>query len=374
MKINDFKKLEQRINGQDFNQGYKTINIVMITLSYFGHLASIFLAYFMISKVLSGAMTDNPIAVFISSIIILSGIELLKRDIFDKFSISYLKSKGFTKDVLPLFILSALIISISFYSSVSGAKEFSSKSKELETNKKDILLHYKDSVSLVYNDKIKVIEDEVKLTKSKIESKDKEQTDIESIQPINRQQRTRISDLKSEKTVLRTDISKLEDNISDIKKELSDNIISKETELSTDTNEKKDDNSKNSFMFVILSSMIEIMILAGVFFSEYYKFRSYREFRDKIERDPNYQKWMLYDSMLNIVYSTDMNVNSKLTSNKNISEMCKLNDLIVLPKDVTDFLKVSISLNIIKSSGSARYISKQRDVAFEILKKHFNVE
>ena len=93
MKIQDYKVLEKKINNQNFNEGYKTVNFVLLVLSWFGHLASIFLAYFMLSKIISTAMTDNQVAVFISSIIILSGIEHLKRDIFDKFSIQYLKLK-----------------------------------------------------------------------------------------------------------------------------------------------------------------------------------------------------------------------------------------------------------------------------------------
>ena len=50
MKISEFKKLEKKINEQNFNQGYKTINAVMTVLSYFGHVASIFLAYFKIGR------------------------------------------------------------------------------------------------------------------------------------------------------------------------------------------------------------------------------------------------------------------------------------------------------------------------------------
>ncbi len=42
MKIEDFKKLEKKINNQNFNEGYKIINIFMTTLSWFGHFASIF--------------------------------------------------------------------------------------------------------------------------------------------------------------------------------------------------------------------------------------------------------------------------------------------------------------------------------------------
>lgn len=374
MKLADYKKLEQKINGQDFNQGYKTINIVMTVLSYFGHIASIFLAYFMLSKILAGSMTDNPIAVFIASLIILTGLELLKRDIFDKFSIQHLKTKSFGKDVMPLFLLSIFIIGISFYSSISGAKEFSSKAKELETDKKEILTHYKDSVTLVYNDKVKILEDEIKVIKNKVDIKDKEQTEIEAIQPLNRQQKTRIKDLKDEKSILRLDISKIEGDVINTKTELTTVIKAKEDELSAETDEKKEDNGKNSFMFVIISTLIELVILAGVYFSEYYKFRSYREFRSKIERDPNYQKWMMYDSILSVIYGDDAKVNDKLSSNKNLIEMCKLNDVLVLPKDITDFLKLAINLNIIKASGSARYIAKQKDIAFEILKNHFNIQ
>jgi hypothetical protein len=67
-------------------------------------------------------------------------------------------------------------------------------------------------------------------------------------------------------------------------------------------------------------------------------------------------------------------MNQKLPSNKAIIDMCKVNDMIVLNKDIMDFLKVISNLGIIKVSGSAKYINKQRDLAFDILKNHFGVE
>lgn len=373
MKIQEYKKLEESINEQDFNKSYKNIDRVMFVLSIFGHLASIFLAYFMLSKILSAAMTDNHIAVFVACFIILTGIELLKRDIFTKFSFQYLKVKSFGKDVMPLFLLSTLIIGISFYSSISGAQEFSSKSVQLEENKKEIIQQYKDSVTNVYNLKITDINNEIKVNKDKIDKKDKEQTELESVQPLSSQQRNRVRDLKEEKRLLREEDSKLETNITSLNTELAENIKAKEEELTKDTDSKKDDNSKNSFLFVIISTIIELTILAGVYFNKYYKFRSYTEFRSKIDRDPNYQKWIMYESILDVMYSKDSRLNDKLPSNKNIVEMCKLNDLVILPKDMSDFMKLMINLNIIKSSGSARYIAKQRDLAFETLKSHFNI-
>lgn len=373
MKIQDYKKLEQKINSQNFNEGYKTINIVLVALSWFGHFASIFLAYFMLSKILSGAMTDNQIAVFIASIVILSGVELLKRDIFDKFSIQYLKLKSIQK-VLPLFILSVLIVGISFYSSISGAAEFASKEKQLETDKELVLTQYSDSLNKI-NDSVFVVKDvEIKDLKSKLDLKDKEQTEIESMQPLTRQQRQRVADLKKEKEVLRTDIDKIETSKKQLTEETQAKIKQKEKDLSSKTDEKKKDNSKNTIAFVIVSTLIELTILAGVYFNEYYKFRSYREFREKLEKDPNYQKFLLYEQILQVVYPEDMRMNQKISPTKSIIDMCKVNDLIVLNKDITDFFKVMTNLGIIKISGNTKYINKQRDLAFEILQKHFGVE
>jgi hypothetical protein len=374
MKINEFKKLEQKINGQNFNQGYKNINTIMFLLSIFGHFASIFLAYFALSKVLSGVIENNQIAVFIASVVMLGGLELLKRDIFDKFSIQYLKIKAFTKDVLPLFILSASIVCLSFYASIHGAQEFSSKEKVIEQNQKETVNQFADSLTKVYDVKLASVDTEIKTTKDKIESKDKEQTELEAIQPPTRSARQRVKDLKDEKVTLRDDITKLESSKKDIQAELDAKLKEHEATISADTEEQKKDNSSNSLAFVLISTLIELVILAGVYFNEYYKFRSYREFRDKLEKDPNYQKWLLYDQMLNIVYQEDVKMNQKLPANKSIADMCKVNDIIVMPKDITDFLKVMNNLGIIKTSGSTRYINKQRDLAFEILRKHFNIQ
>jgi hypothetical protein len=378
MKISEFKKLEEKINGQNFSQSYKNINIVLNILSYFGNLASIFLAYFFMAGVISGPLSDSPVAVFLASVIILAGVELLKRDIFDKFSVSYLRTKTLGKATLPLFLFSFLIISASFYSSLTGAKEFSSKEKQIEQVKEDDIKIYSDSLTKVYDAKIKPIEKDIESYTLKIEEKDKEQAIInQALQDkgsLNRSQRERNRQLAEEKTYLDGKISESETKISKLKSELKSEVSEYEEERSKDTDSEKKDNSKNSLIFVILSTIIEFVILGGVFFNEYYKFRSYREFRDKIDRDPNYQKWMLYDEILKIIYSEEAKVGEKLASNKAMIEMCKINGVVVLPKDMVNFLKIINSLGIIKSSGSSRYINKQRELSFEVLKKHFNIE
>lgn len=372
MTTNEFKKLEKKITGYDFNQSYKNINVIMTILSYFGHITSIFLAFFFMSKIIAGAI-DNTVVIFISSIIILAGLELLKRDVFDKFSIQSLKDSGVTKAVIPLLLTSIFLVSASFYATVTGAKEFSSKSQKIEKNKKEIITKYSDSLTISYDGKIKPIEEEIKSVKELIKSKDDEQTALSEISTLNRVQRQRINDLKEEKKSLKSDLEKLESNINDIKTERDGKIAKFEQETNKEKDTELKDNSRNSFLFAILSTIIELVILGGIFFNEYYKFRSYREFRNKIEKDTNYQKWLLYDQILSILITDETRMNEKLISNKAIIDICKVNDIIVLPKDLTDFLKVLTGLGIVKASGSVKYIAKTRDVAQEKLRKHFNI-
>jgi len=363
MKYDEYKKLEESINNQNFNKNYKTINIVLKILSYFGHIASIFLAYFMLSKVIEGAMTGNIIVAGGASVVLLSGLELLKRNMFDRFSISYLKLKGITKEVLPLFLISLTMISLSFYATINGASEFSSKSVEIEVKVKETIKTYNDSLTKVYSGEIKGLEDSFK-------SKDEILTNLQNLaltQRLSKDQRTTISDLSQQK-------KDIQQQVLDKKTELVNKIKEHQEEVTTESTSKKEDNSKNTIMFVILSSLIELIILAGVFFNEYYKFRSYNEFRNKLEKDPGYQKWLLYDQILNVIYTDDIKMNQKLPSNRAIIDMCMANGIVVLPKDLTDFLKVITNIGIVKSSGSSKYINKTKDLAEEYLRKQYNIE
>ena len=374
MKISDFDKLEKKLNGQNFHESYGNINKVMTGLSYFGHIASIFLAFFMLKKILLGVM-DNEIIVYIVTVIILSAIELLKRDIFHKFSVLYLKLRSFTKDVLPLFFLSITIIGISFYSSIKGASEYSDLADKIEQTKIDNNKSYEDSLTKSFTAKeIKPFEIEIKEEKELFKSKDEKLDILKSKTKLSKDERVTRDDLKLEKKESDDRISVLEQKINEKKESLKSLIQKHHLESEKETKKKKSDNSSNSIAFILFSTLIEISILAGVYFNDYYDVRSYREKRVQLEKDPNFQKWKLYNQILEVVYTEDTKMNQKLPSNKGIIDLCKMNDIIVLPKDMTNFLKTMASLGIIKSSGSIKYISKTREQSFESLSKHYGVE
>lgn len=374
MDLNKFKELEQTIKGENFATEYKNINWVMLGLSLFGNIASIFLAYFLLSQILSAAIIDNPVLVTISSIILLSGLELLKRDVFQKLSTKLISNNGFHKAAMPLLVVAIVVVSFSFYATISGAKEFSSKSEEIEKVAEVDTKKFSDSLTNVYNFKISEKESEIKAIKNKIDAKDAEQTSLEAVQPLTPAQRSRVRDLRSEKEILRSDVEKADTSIAQLKRELNNNIQDYETKVSADANKAKDENKSNTLLFVAISSLIEIIILAGVYFNRYYKIRTYREFKQKLDKDPNFQKWILYDSILDLIYNPDTKINDKLPSTKNIAELMKLNGTNMLPRDVTDFVKVLSSLSILRTSGGSKYIGKSKETAKEILKSHFNIK
>jgi hypothetical protein len=373
MKLSEYKKLEDKVKNNNFYKNYANINKVMFGMSIFGHIASIFLAYFLLFKILSGAIIESTIVAAVSSIIMLFGLELLKREVFDKFSLGILKEKMLNKKVVPLLLISLTLFSMSFYATINGAKEFSSKEKEIVEIAESTIDTYEDSVKTVYLGKITEVESEIKFYKDKLDQKDKEQTDLASIPPT-RQTRTRINDLKTERSELKSDIKSAEENLEFLKAERDQVIVQYKSKILGKTDERKKENKSNTLFFIALSTIIELLIVAGVYFNEYYKFRSYDEYRKKLEKDPNFQKWFLYNSVLDVIYTDETQVNDKVDNIKNITTLCRLNGVNLLPKDVIDMFKIFSSLGIIKTSGSSKYYGKSKDLAQELLKKHFNME
>jgi len=375
MKISEFKKLEDAVKEQDFNKSFKNINKVMFLLSIFGHFASIFLAYFLVSKILTAAITDNPILVGVATVILLGGLEMLKREIFDKFSLQQIKYKSVTKpDVLPLGIVSLVIVSISFYASIKGAQEFSSKSKEIDKEITTQVKSYEDSLRTLSKKEIDKIDLKLESGYKKREDKDNELTELSNSTELTRLQKTRIKDLKSQMNEINQEITLLKSEKDTLNARTERNIRDHKNTQEEEGKTKKTENQDNSFFFVIISTLIELIILFGVYFNEYFKFRSYTDFKQKIEKDENFQRWHIYNELLGVVFNDDTKMNDKLPSMKTIQEICKLNGLQFLNKDLISAFKLFGSLGILKTSGSSKYISKSKETSIELLRKHFNID
>ena len=123
----------------------------------------------------------------------------------------------------------------------------------------------------------------------------------------------------------------------------------------------------------MISLLIELIILAGIYFNEYYKYRSYVDFKLKIDQDPNFQKWHNYNAFLDIIYPRNYKVNDRLPSIKSLLDLCKINGVILMQKDISDLFRIFLSLGIIKGT-STKYIAVTKETSQDILKNHFKVE
>lgn|SRR5574344_19539 len=369
----NFNKLKDKYETNDVYNNNKWLHMVLYYLSYFGNMMSIFLAFFILSKILKGAI-NNAVIVYIISIVLLSGLELLKRFVFDKFSLQFLKNRcKIAKNISSLLLFSILISATSFIATLSGAKEMSSKQKVYTTEQNIKQDTYADSLNIVYNKKISEFERERTDNKSKINSKDEEQSTLANNVNLDRMQMARINDLKNDIKQLRIDNDNIDSNISKLKNEMADKIQAYNTRVGTETTDKKKENNTNVFWFVILSMLVEAVILIGVYYNEYYKYKSYKEYKDMIEKNPRFQQWFLYEQLMSIIFTEDLKINDKIPTTKALLDMCKINDISVQQKDINNFFKITTNLGIFKTSGSVRYVIKTKEYAEELIKKHFNI-
>ena len=212
MKIHKFKKLENEVKKKDFASGYSGVNILMKGLSFLGNLGSIFAASFFMMK-LMGGLISSGIVVAIVSFILLISLELIKRTIFDKFSLEFIRSKYnlVKREVVILMFFSIGIICASFYSSLNGAQEFADRNDQIETVIDADINQFEDSLRVnIYQPKIDEIEQEITDMKADTKLKDDEMTLINE-KLIERgwltsSEKGRIKDLKEEKEYNRTKI------------------------------------------------------------------------------------------------------------------------------------------------------------------------
>jgi len=382
MNINEYKKLQVEIDKQSYNESYKSINRVLKILSVIGNFGSMFLASFFISELISNSVTSitQPWITWTITLILLGSLELIKRFVFDKFSLEFVKRKSiFKKEVIGLAFFSLSIIGMSFYSSLNGAQEFSSKDNVIEQTADSNIKEYKDSLYNNYQVSIDEINEEIKGYKSKINEKDDEQAVInQSLQErgyLYKSEKERNKQLSEEKIVLEDKVSKNESKISEIETKRDLEITEYESKIKEESNSQISENKDNSLVFIAISTIIEFLILIGIYFDKYYIFRSYSDMRRKINNDPNYQKWLVYTDILNIIFiSDDMGNNSKLPTQKSIWDLCKIQDIPMSKSDLTDFMRLMESLKVIQTKGSVKFILKDKDEAEELLQKHFKID
>lgn len=377
MKIDDIKKLENVVGDKDYHTSYKSLYYILYILSFVGHGVSIFLGYFYTSSIFADTL-DNVIISFILSLILLFTLEILKRDFFTKATLDAIKYKGIRKQNIGLVIFSSLFIILTFYITIHGSKEFTSKGDIIveDTDKKMELA--KDSIITIYAMKIAPIDSVNNELNAKINQKD---TEIQEISrslvsgektSLTSSQRERTRVLSDDKKELTNQISLNKSEIQKLEKERNLEIEASNSKLLESRDKLVTKNESGVFKFMIVSALIELLIVGGICFCNFYKYKSYHDAISKLKSNPMYEKWLHFNDILNIIHTEKM-TKAKLPSQKALILQCKMEGLLVIPKDMTEFIKTATLIGIIKSSGSSKFLTMDKEQSVSALMEYFKI-
>jgi len=367
MDLDNFKNLEKDVQKPEFSKDYKGLNYILKSLSIFGNFASIFLASFFVSELLSVAI-ENVIVVWVVTLIMLSGLELTKREVFGKFSREFIRLKQiYNKAILPMLVFVLLLVSLSFYSSLNGAQRFASKSEVLEFVAEEQIDTYADSINTVYNDKIIILEAQNKKLFDQNISYD---IKIEELPHnyITEKQRWRKEKDKNVEA-----IDKNEVRIKDNKTERDGLIKNYESKVGDKTTVETTKNKSDSLIFVLTSTLIEFLILIGIYFNKLYNFRSYKDFKMKLINKETYRRWFDYSEILNIIYM-NKEEREKIPPDDLIIEMADMGKVYVTESELAVAMNLFESMGIVSIKGEVRFLSKTKDEAVEMMKDYFKID
>lgn len=387
MDFDKYQKLEKKIKRQNFGNSYKAINIWAYIFSIFGNCASIFFAYFLLFSIIKDSMPDvkNTIGISIVTIVFLSMFEMLKRYVFNKFSLEHIRSKFkfLKKEVLALTLFSLLMIAGSFYLSLNGAQKFTDQLDRIEQQADSDFIAYQDSITKVYDEKILVFDTKNKSLKEENTLLTDQNIKInEEAENINSYSTKRAKYKLIEQNNERIDKNnaKIDDNdtkIGELETQRDEKLAAKKLELESDADTLVKKGNKNSVKFVILSTFIELIILMGIYFNCFYDYKSFTEYEEEMKANPNFAKWVNYDRLLELIYNNGTSVTrvgDNVSSTNNLYDLAKINNYLKLDKNVIgDGFKVLNHLGIITTRGSKRVVEVDYEVAKEVLKDYFNI-
>jgi hypothetical protein len=367
MEIEKYKKLKEEIRNKSFEKKYSAVDWILYYASFFGNIASIFFAFFLwfpsLLKTITLHVADNGLTygiAILSTIILLSLLEILKRNVIRIFSSEFIEAKMKLQErsVIGLFIFSMAIVGLSFYFSINGAIEFSKTSGKvnvLVTTNNQVLI---DSLSKINETaKIPLNEELTSLRESNKNIREKRDNT-----PVEQRR------IRNEYNVLISDNEKLiESNtkkliaLDDILKKRIDQLKSHEaTQLS-----KNEENDKsNILLFLLVSTFIEIIIVIGIYFRELYVHKAFYEAEEKLE--PVIKKREKFELLLRLIYKNgEVKADEQIISLSKLTEIVKNKGAQYTAKHVKDFYNEMTHLAAFKVVSNKRYTL----ISFEEAKK-----
>lgn len=303
MDLKKYDELRQKIHTKDFEGRNKSLDKWLFTLSFLGNLGSIFFAYFLVFPALDKAISLNLISgglgAFLATLItilILVSFETIKRILIKNFSFELVKNNNpiLGGKILGWFIFSVGVIGLSFYLSLNGAKNFASTSKQKNEIAELNLQTQIDSITNMYNER----KNTYVLDNEELRNVTSELRKTLAETPINYVTARRDYQISIDKNVETIRVNQEKIDVLDNELKLEVDKLKDSLESTADKNKKEDFN--NIILFILISTSIEILIIVGVYFREFYEYNLYIANQNRLERV--YQKRDRYRAMLTYIY------------------------------------------------------------------------
>ncbi len=370
MDLKKYDELRKKIHTKDFEGKNKGLNNWLYKLSFLGNVGSIFFAYFLVSPALKNAISSNlmsgqwgMVLAIAITILILVSFESIKRLLIKNLSFDLVKNKFkiLKASILGWFVFSAAIVCLSFYLSLSGARNFASTSviKNIVVNNTTQV--QVDSLNVVYGDRIAIYDND----NSELRSVNTELRQKLADTPLNYPTTRRgYQDNIDKNTEV---ITNNQEQIDELNAELQLVVAELKQDSGEQQSQNKDDDFKNILLFILISTSIEVLIIVGVYFREFYEYNLYISNQERLEGV--YQKRDRYRALLTYIYKEGkVNANERVMAGAKIIELVEENTRIQNPKKfVENFLHDMETLGIFVTQGKRRLTNATFQEALSIV-------
>jgi len=369
MDIEKYRKLKEEIRNKSFEKKYTTVDWILYYASFFGNIASIFFAFFLwfpsLLKTITLHVADNSLTygiAVLSTIILLTLVEFLKRGILGIFSSEFIEAKMriATRSIFGLFVFSLGILALSFYFSINGAIEFSKTSGKtniaVEASSKAML----DSLVKVNEREKRPIQEELTSLRESNKNIRQKRDDTPLEQRTARYQYNVL--INENEKLIAENTKKLEA----LEKGFQTDIIKLKSEESKTKEENVKGDESNVLLFLLVSTFIEVIIVIGVYFRQLYIHRAFYEAEQKLE--PLVRKRDKYETLLRIVYKNgEVKQDEQIISLTKLTEIVRTKGAAFTPKHVKDFYTEMTHLGAFKIAANKRWTLVSYDEAKKLI-------
>lgn len=372
MDLQKYDKLRNKIKTKDFEGNNKGLDKWLFGFSFLGNLSSIFFATFLVYPALLKAITLNlvtgmwGIALALGlTLIFLSIFEIIKRYLIRNFSNEYVTNKRKIKfKTISWLVTSIIIITLSFYLSITGSKNLASTSTIKNAIVQTEVMSKSDSLTSFYD-----IQKQIYVN------------DNEALRAVNQDLRQKLTDTPLNYPTARkgyqdnidsnTELIRENDvKISSLNAELNQKIADFNVEFAQTKSGNESEDAKNIFLFVIIVCLNEILIICGLYFREYFEYTLYTINQEKYEK--MYRKKDRYRALLSFVYQDGkQNIGDKVIPSLELKNIiAEKSQIQNSNKFVEEFLRDMDTLTIFATHGKRRLINKTFTEALEIIESY----